>query len=683
VSETLVTVRGLRTWFHAGRRVVRAVDGVDFALRRGETYALLGESGCGKSMTALSMMRLLPAAGRVVEGEVRLGEQDLLRLPEAAMRSVRGRRLAMIFQEPQTSLNPVMTVADQIGEALARHRGLRGRAQRTRALELLDAVGIPDPDRRMSEYPHQLSGGMKQRIMIAMALAGEPDLLIADEPTTALDVTIQAQVLALLRELQVRTGMAMLLITHDLGVVAQNADRVGVMYAGHIVEEARAGEFFLHPAHPYAQKLFASLPNVDKRHRSLDVIRGSVPALTEAFPACRFENRCEHAFGACRERPPRWLERVPGHRVRCHLYDAAYAKTPPSLQAAGGRGAASPEPAGDGSALLDVHDLTVHFPIHKGILKRVVGHVRAVDGVSLGIRAGETLALVGESGCGKTTAGKGILQLVRPTAGSVRYEDIELTRLRGADLRRRRKELQIIFQDPYSSMNPRMMVGDIIEEGMIAQAIERSRAARLARVDELLAQVGLDADVKRRYPHEFSGGQRQRICIARALAVDPKLIVCDEPTSALDVSVQAQILNLLRDLQRRLGIAYLFITHNLAVVDYMAHQVAVMYLGRIVERGTVDEVLRSAKHPYTQALLSAVPSVEAGSKREIIRLQGELPSPANPPPGCHFHPRCPQAMPVCREAYPAWAPFGNTHATACYLYLERRSGSDRESGGGG
>ncbi len=673
MSETLLTVRNLKTWFDSPRGVVRAVDGADFELRRGETFALLGESGCGKSMTALSIMRLLPAAGRIVDGEVRLRERNLLAISEAAMRSVRGGRIAMIFQEPQTSLNPVLTVGDQIGEALRRHRRLQGRGARERTRELLDSVGIPDPERRLGEYPHQLSGGMKQRVMIAMALAGEPDLLIADEPTTALDVTIQAQVLDLLRELQARTGMAMLLITHDLGVVAQVAHRVAVMYAGQMVEQARATEFFASPAHPYSQKLFASVPAVDKREQRLEVIRGAVPSLTQSFTGCRFESRCDYAWERCREAVPRLLRRGGAQRVRCHLYDseravqpapAKHASAPPTREAD-----SAPRSDGDG-ALLRVQGLRVHFPIQKGVLKRVVGHVRAVDDVGLEIRTGQTLALVGESGCGKTTVGKGVLQLVRPTAGSVRYDGQELALLKGAALRRRRKDLQVVFQDPYASMNPRMMIGDIIEEGMVTQGVVRDGLERRRRVDELLRQVGLDPEVKHRYPHEFSGGQRQRICIARALAVNPRLIVCDEPTSALDVSVQAQILNLLRDLQRRLGLTYLFITHNMAVVEYLAHEVAVMYLGRIVERGKVDEVLRTPKHPYTQALLSAVPKLDPATRRGVIRLEGELPSPANPPRGCHFHPRCPKAMPVCRESYPAQAHFSDAHAASCYLYVE-------------
>lgn len=537
-TSPLLAVEDLRTWFSAGNDPIRAVDGVSFTINRGETFVLLGESGCGKSITALTIMRLLPHAARVVSGSVRLNGEDLLRLPEKAMRAVRGARIAMIFQEPQTSLNPVLSVGTQIGEALTQHQRLTGRGRRARIVELLHAVRIPEPERRLEEYPHQFSGGMKQRVMIAMALAGDPDLLIADEPTTALDVTIQAQVLELLHELQRTSGMAILFITHDLGVAYQMADRIAVMYRGSIVELAARETFFESPQHAYSQRLFDALPNKAKRIRE----------------------------------------------------------------------AGSPT-AKEQSKLLEVNDLKVHFPIRKGVLRRVVGQVQAVDGVSMEIARGQTLAMVGESGSGKTSVGKGILQLIRPTSGTVRFQGEELTTLSERQLRKRRSQIQIVFQDPYSSMNPRMMAGDIIEEGMVAQRIGKNREERRHKVRELLQQVGLEPAYARRYPHEFSGGQRQRICIARALAVGPQLIVCDEPTSALDVSVQSQILELLRDLQRRLGLAYLFITHNLGIVEYIAHKVAVMYQGRIVEQGEVDEVLSRPQHPYTQRLLAAVPKI--------------------------------------------------------------------------
>jgi len=666
-NPALLEVKQRHTWLASGDTVVRAVDGLSFTIEAGETFALLGESGSGKSITALSIMRLLPDAGRVVAGQVLMDGVDVLSLPEAAMRTVRGGRIAMIFQEPATSLNAVMRVGEQIGEVLERHIGLRGEAARRRALELLDAVRIPDAKQRIDEYPFQMSGGMKQRVMIAIALACNPALLIADEPTTALDVTIQAQVLELLRELQAKARMSVLLITHDLGVVAQMAHRVAVMYAGEIVELAPATSFFARPAHPYSKKLFEAVPDAAHRHGALAVIPGTVPALSQEFVGCRFADRCDFAWARCRAEAPAVIEIGAGHVVRCHLYDerdktAAGRSATPAREGA----ATTIAPATTPAPLLAVDDLKVHFPIRKGIFKRVVAHVKAVDGVSLEISSGRTLALVGESGCGKTTVGKGILRLVPVTGGSVRFEGVDLGTLTPSALRPLRKDFQIVFQDPYSSLDPRMRVMEIVEEGM--EALSMSAGSQDERVDQLLQQVGLSPDMKYRYPHEFSGGQRQRIAIARALAVQPRLLICDEPTSALDVSVQAQILNLLRELQQRLGLAYLFITHNISVVEFLAHEVAVMYLGRIVERGTVDEVLRAPKHPYTKALLSAVPVVDPVAKREVIRLQGELPSPVNPPSGCHFHPRCPQVMPECRQAYPGATPLSATHSVRCFLY---------------
>ncbi len=628
MAGKLLEVENLRTWVHGSEGLVHAVDGLSFSVVRGETFVLLGESGCGKSMTAMSIARLLPDAARVVAGSVRLDGQDLLQLPESSMRDVRGGRIGMIFQEPGTSLNPVMTVGSQIAEVLARHTALRGDAIDGRVLELLDAVGLPDPRSRVKEYPFQLSGGMKQRVMIAIAIACEPALLIADEPTTALDVTIQAQVLALLRELQGRMGMSILLITHDLGVASEMAHHVAVMYAGEIVETARRDEFFRNPAHPYSRKLFASLPSRQARDKPLAVIRGRVPSLAQEFHGCRFADRCDYAWELCRASAPGWTVIAPDQGVRCHLYgegardegrgERVKGESPQSSNYVNDAVPSSPAPRP--SPLLEVTDLKVHFPIRKGIFKHVVGHVKAVDGVSLSVPAGRTLALVGESGSGKTTVGKAIVQLLPATAGSVRFEGIDLATIKARELRERRRDFQVIFQDPYSSLNPRMRILDIVEEGMTALGVGGDRQSRAARVDAVLTQVGLGVEMKYRYPHEFSGGQRQRVAIARALAVEPKLIVCDEPTSALDVSVQAQILNLLQDLQRRLGIAYLFITHNMSVVEFLAHEVAVMYQGRIVEHGSADEVLGNPKHSYTQALLSAVPVLDAASGREVIRL---------------------------------------------------------------
>ena len=559
----------------------------------------------------------------------------------------------MVFQEPMLALNPVIKVGDQIAEALGLHQGLRGQPMTDAARALLDAVGVPDAARRLDSYPFELSGGLRQRVMIAMALAGQPKLLIADEPTTALDVTIQAQVLDVLRHLRAERRMGMLLITHDLGVVAENADRVGVMYAGELVEEGARADFFATPQHPYSRMLFDALPRPGDGGR-LTTIPGQVPRLDEVLHGCRFAPRCPFAIARCRLESPQW-QAIDGQRVRCHL---AGSLPPRTAHAAG----AQVVPAQSEQVLLQVEGLKVHFPIRRGLIQRTVGHVRAVDDVSLSIQPGRTLALVGESGCGKTTVGKALLRLIEPTAGRVALVGETLGAHNVPTLRR---QMQMVFQDPFSSLNPRMRVADILLEGMDALQIGAASARRDA-VAQLLQQTGLPDDAGGRYPHAFSGGQRQRIAIARALAVAPRLLICDEPTSALDVSVQAQILNLLKDLQNRLGLAYLFITHNLAVVDYLAHAVAVMYLGRIVEHGAAADVLRAPRHPYTQALVSAVPRIDAQSGQSIIRLSGDQPSPLNPPAGCHFHPRCPHASEVCRQTYPDQTDLGGGHWVRCH-----------------
>ena len=677
-GECLLEVRDLRVAFASGRALHPAVDGVSLAISAGETVALVGESGCGKSVTALALLRLLPPAARIRGGIVRLEGADLLQLSEAEMRGARGRGLAMIFQEPATSLNPVLSVGRQLGEVLERHLGLTGSAAAARAADLLGSVGIADPPRRLGEYPFQLSGGMKQRVMIAMALAVNPRLLVADEPTTALDVTIQAQILELLRSLQVERSMGLLLISHDLGVVAQMATRVCVMYAGQIVEDAPRELFFSSARHPYTRKLFAALPDLARRGSRLETIAGQVPPLSAMPRGCRFAERCEYARDLCREVAPAWRPVGPEQWLRCHFDELARAGGPTSGAALASR-VAEPGPAAQGSEprLLVVSDLQVHFPIRRGVLQRVVGQVRAVEGVSLEVARGRTLALVGESGCGKTTAGKAILQLVTPTAGSVRLLGRELVGESRGALRPLRRRMQMIFQDPFASLNPRLSVGEIIAEGMRTLGVGRSPGSLALATAAALEQVGLDASAARRYPHEFSGGQRQRIAIARALVVEPELVVCDEPTSALDVSVQAQILNLLSSLQADLGLGYLFITHNLAVVDHLAHEVAVMYLGRIVERGTVDEVLRTPQHPYTRALLSAVPSPRLDAQPQALRLPGEVPSPASPPAGCHFHPRCQYARMECRERFPEPARLTATHRVSCHLHTPEAGDSRR------
>jgi len=665
-QQILVRVRDLRTEFKGAHGTVCAVDQVSFDIHRGETLALLGESGCGKTVTALSLMRLLPEpAGQITNGEVWLEQQNLFALPEQQMRAYRGKRIGMIFQEPMTSLNPVMRIGKQIMEALPNHPGDTTSGRQSQVINLLGQVGIPDPERRSREYPHQLSGGMKQRVMIAIALAGEPDLLIADEPTTALDVTTQAQILRLLQALCKSRGMALLLVTHDLAVVAQVADRIAIMYAGQIVEQADRQQFFSAPAHPYSQRLFHSLPSRAQRGRPLQTIPGTVPRPGTTPKGCRFAARCHRAWSYCSEQPPLLLPDGNG-LVRCHLADPDTTPGEPLNTTEDKAGATPLQPhQGGDKPLLQARELRVYFDGRKRLFHNRAP-IKAVDELSLSIAPGRTLALVGESGCGKSTVAKAIMQLLDNATGEVLLDGQNLNRLSSGQLRRKRREFQIIFQDPYASLNPRMRVLDIIQEGMLAQRIGGDASDRKARVLELLGQVGLPAESIDRYPHEFSGGQRQRICIARALAVKPRLLICDEPTSALDVSIQAQVLNLLKALQDELGLAYLFITHDLSVVEYLADEVAVMYLGRIVERAPLDALLDNPCHPYTLGLLAAVPKIDSKGLADHATIQGEPPSPAAPPPGCHFSPRCPRASSICRQHYPAYQDAGPEHQVACH-----------------
>ncbi len=604
----MLEIKNLTTELSSDSGLVRAVDALTLTIKQGETFALVGESGCGKSMTALSILRLLPDSGRVAAGSVAVESTDLMQLPEARMRDFRGHKISIIFQEPSTSLNPVMTVGRQITEVIERHTAIRGEAAIAKAIDWLNRVGIPEPERRVNDYPFQMSGGQKQRVMIAIALAAEPDVVIADEPTTALDVTIQAQILDLLKELQRSQKMAMLLITHDLAIVAQMAHRVALMYAGQVVEVADAAEFFARPLHPYAVNLFDALPDESKRGRYLASIAGSVPALNQDFFGCRFADRCADVMDRCRSTPPLLSEFELGHTVRCFLYDSPASLRRPKH----GSGVEQLLPVDQpvGPVLLEVCDYKVWFPIRKGLLQRTVGYVKAVDGVSFSIRAGRTLALVGESGSGKTTVGKALLQLLRGKAeisGSALLSGQPLEQLSAEALRTARRAVQIVFQDPFASLNPRMRVSEILEEGVASLRPDVLASERRERVAALLDKVGLSRSAMTRYPHEFSGGQRQRLAIARALAVEPQLIVADEPTSALDVSVQAQILNLLKQLQQELGVAYLFITHNFGVVEYLAHDIAVMKNGLLVESGPAQNILHSPQHEYTRTLLKAVP----------------------------------------------------------------------------
>jgi peptide/nickel transport system ATP-binding protein len=587
--------------------MARAVDALNLTLQKGQTFALVGESGCGKSMTALSLLRLLPDNAVIQSGQVKLSDVDVFQLSENQMRSIRGRRISIIFQEPSTSLNPVMTVGDQILEVISQHTSLKGEAARGRALEWLTKVGLPEPARRMGSYPFEMSGGQLQRVMIAIALAAEPDLLIADEPTTALDVTIQAQILDLLKSLQKERGMAMLLITHDLAVVSGMADQVALMYAGQIVEVASAADFFVRPSHPYAKLLLQALPGEDLRGRQLAAIHGTVPALTQVFQGCRFAPRCPYQMASCVEKSVTMTALAEDHHVRCvRANDVGLQAL--SLSPLRDR---SSNVSIDHSVLLSVQNLSVTYSMGGGVLGGRQSF-QAVKNVSFDIQKGQTLALVGESGCGKTTIGKALLQLLTPqtqVTGHAVLQGQNLFQLKGRDLMASRRQLQIIFQNPFASLNPRMRVQEILEEGMKSLHPEWSTHQRHADLKVLMDQVGLRKDALDRYPHEFSGGQRQRIAIARALAVKPSLIVCDEPTSALDVSVQAQILNLLKELQDSLGVSFLFVTHNIGVVAYLADKVAVMHEGEIVEIGDASQILNNPQAIYTKTLLSAVPQL--------------------------------------------------------------------------
>jgi peptide/nickel transport system ATP-binding protein len=692
----VLEIRDLSTHIQLTKSVVQAVGNVDLTIEPGETVGLVGESGCGKSMTGLSIMGLLPPGGAIVGGSIKLGGRELVGLPESDLRDIRGNEVAMIFQDPLTSLDPTKTIGYQVAEPVRLHRGASRTAAMDRAAEVLGLVGLPKPRERLRDYPHQLSGGLRQRVMIAMALTCEPRLLIADEPTTALDVTIQAQILALLHDLSERLGMAMLLITHDMGVIAGNADRVHVMYAGRMVETAETGNLFRHMRHPYTHALLASIPRLSQDNRQpLLSIGGLPPDLSDPPAGCRFAPRCGRATDKCRTSEPPLTGESPEHLFSCwHPVDG-----PGGAGAAGGtdgaeaggaeiaggaaaRGSAmtvrAPGPgrpdaaAASGTTLLEVRDLVKEFPVTSGaILQRKVGSVHAVSNVSFTVNAGETFGLVGESGCGKTTIGRVVVALERPNSGSVRLGDQDISALSGGELRRQRRDLQLMFQDPYSSLDPRMRVGSIIREPLSIQHVG-TRHEQQQRVYELLDEVGLPRSAVERYPHEFSGGQRQRIGLARALTLNPRVIVADEPVSALDVSIRAQVLNLMKRLQADHGLTYIVISHDLAVVKYMADRIGVMYLGKLVEMGSGEDIYQRAAHPYTAGLIATIPDPEPGAARAGpgAAIKGELPSPVHPPSGCRFRTRCPFAQELCAGEEPPLRSFGPGHVAACHFPLQ-------------
>ncbi len=625
---------------------VRAVRSLSYGINRGEVLGIVGESGSGKTVSSLAVMGLLPDHARV-SGSVRFESEELVGLPDKALSRLRGRRIAMIFQDPLSALTPVYTVGDQIAEAIRAHNDVSATAARDRAIELLTLVGISNPGRRAASFPHEFSGGMRQRVMIAMAIANDPALIIADEPTTALDVTVQAQILDLLQKAREVTGAAILLITHDLGVVAGLADRVGVMYAGKLVESGTIDDVFYRTRMPYTLGLLGSLPRPDQgAHQALTPIEGNPPSVVSLPPGCPFAPRCPLRIEQCAEVEPALVHRGDTHAAACHRSD--------EVERRRGAGEAvfpaghvvevvARSPRDERPVVLSVRDLVKEFPVLRGaVLRRRVGSLRAVDGVTFDIREGETLGLVGESGCGKTSTIMEILNLTQPQAGAVTALGQDTATMTPEQRFRVRRNIQIVFQDPMAALDPRLPVGDIIGEPLETHGVAPAERAR--RVHELLALVGLQPEHADRYPQAFSGGQRQRIGIARALALEPKLLVLDEPVSALDVSIRAGVINLLERLKAELNLSYLFVAHDLAVVRHIADRVAVMYLGRIVEIGDVDEVFERPTHPYTQALLSAVPIPDPRKERQRNRilLQGDLPSPLDPPAGCRFRPRCPR-----------------------------------------
>src|SRR5579875_3902182 len=708
MASPALKVDDLTTEIKLSRSTVHAVGNVSLEIAQGETLGLVGESGSGKSMLGLSVLGLLPNGGHVTGGSIKLYDRELVGLPERELRNIRGNEISMIFQDSLSSLNPTKSIGEQVAEPVRLHRHANRREAFDRALEVLELVGLPRPKERLGDYPHQLSGGLRQRVMIAIALACEPKVLLADEPTTALDVTIQAQILKVLDDLEQRLGMATLLVTHDMGVVAGRSKRINVMYAGRIVEQASSEELFTAMRHPYTQALLGSIPRLEAdSSKPLLSIPGLPPDLTNPPHGCRFAARCQFATEKClAEEPP--LDGDTDHKFACwHPVDGPAVVTTPLITA--NPAAAVANGAGDGNSsatpspevsvlsepspeeqpladelasevptvaadqpLLEVIDAVREYPVTAGaILRRKVNSVKAVSTINLHVNAGESLGLVGESGCGKTSLGKLIVGIEKPDSGQVKVGGQEIFKLRGGDLRKARRVVQMMFQDPYGSLDPRMRVRAILREPLQIQGIGSPREQD-ARVRSLLDEVGLPLNALERYPHEFSGGQRQRIALARALMLAPKIMVADEPVSALDVSIRSQVLNLMKHLQAEHNMASVVISHDLAVVKYLADRIGVMYLGKIVELGTGDDIYRRPAHPYTDALIKTIPVPDPAVEKSKtdVGIRGELPSPIDPPSGCRFRTRCPLAQEICAEVEPPMRRFGPSHQAACHFPLQ-------------
>ena len=663
----LLSVEGLQVKFALRKGAVTAVDDFSLQVDPGECLGIVGESGCGKSTTGLSIMRLLPGNGSVTSGKIVFDDVDLATLSERQMRDVRGNGIALIPQDPLTSLNPSTKIGRQISEGMMIHQGASRSSARARALEVLEMVEMPSPKTRLKQYPFELSGGLRQRVMIAMGLVCSPKLLIADEPTTALDVTIQAQILDIIDHLRESLGMAVILITHDMGVIAERTDRVVVMYAGEKAEEAATTVLFDEMRHPYSKALLESVPSIDYGVGTrLRHIPGLPPDLSRRIVGCRFAPRCPSATDRCHsEAPGQTAERDGAHVFACfNPVSGREAHRAPATQIV------EDKPVPEREELFRTEHLVKQFPVKGGAMRRTIGQIGAVVDVSLQVKMGETFGLVGESGCGKTTIGRLIVGLDDPTSGAIFFGETDMTKLGTSDQRASRRDRQMMFQDPYASLNPRMTVGEILREPLAIQNVG-NKASQWERVDELLLAVGLEPKAGARHPHEFSGGQRQRIGLARALALEPKLIVADEPVSALDVSIQAQLLNVMKDLQQKMGLTYVLISHDLAVVHYMADTIGVMYLGKIVEIGDAEDIFTNPAHPYTKGLLDAVPIPDPSEahNRKRVRVEGDLPSAADPPSGCRFRTRCPRAQELCAQEEPAMTSFAHDHVAACHFPL--------------